>query len=314
MRFLENRFPVLALALALAIGTSCAKASDRKRNCEAETTAFAGWLRALHDEGVGGTVWGAVRGVKLPRGASTKRAEPAPMLRVGERLVSISNMVVADAKRIMKNDDRWQVEFRAALRKELQRSHPEAKALQMQVDARTTWRVIRKLVAEARATGVEAVTFLFRKPTAVPPPPPSKLDAIIEQTQRNIDSGKARLGAPPVAALDVYRACSHTRAAAERLAKSNRQLDREPITLGHAVAKCGCTIDLAAAKAVQWWRSGRRTKHPEVTVGIRMRLVAKQSGAPKPIAAPDLAPWSETYKRVLATAGTGRAFVLVAKK
>lgn len=303
---------ILALIPVVAIGGACTKASKQDKRCETQIAEFRRWLRALAREG--GTdwvVWNMKASVLLAKDAKADRPSVGPIIEISGGKVTV-HLSVIPIRRLMASDDvSWKPTFRAALTDRLHhRGRLQTTTVMMNISGEVPWRVVRKVVTASRAAGVRSVVFLFRKPTALAPPPPSKVDAQIARLQRELDDGTWTLAPPkePVPFDRVYRACTHTWKAA-KLAADQREPEKW-FTIADAAAQCGCNLDIAAAKAVHWWISGRLTRRGEVPVGARISLAAPPGRPPTPIVAPDLAPWAQTHTKVLAAAAAGGHYML----
>lgn len=340
----NHRFFIVSILMALAIGCSdkpaakpaatpeptAAPAETKPVDCATRTADLATWMKALVDEGHRDNIVPDFRkdgtAVRLAAGQATERLPPrGPIVTVRGGDVALSGKLAyrwptqaPPAGANTESPDLGNLlatEWKALCAQ----GTGDQSELTLWIDNSAPWWVVRGVVQTAYETGADSVVLAFVKPSAVPAPGPSPIDADIERIEKKIATNTRLLSAnepsdPDHPVEKAYRSCA--KAYDLLVLSQNSGFDDAARILTEEIPKeiaaCDCNLDTTSIKALHWWWSGRRNPSALAGVGVRLPLAAAGVKQLTPIAVRDDAPWSEAHAKVLAARASGQAFMLVA--
>ena len=299
---------------ASSVKTSCSGTVE----CGECVSELRAWMRALVEEGHEEVV--TTRGIHPVKLLATERTtwlRPAPVIVIGRDAVIFNGEVVETTEalaqdkspqwKIIELYDRLMSERRTACVRAKDRTQTTWEVI-VQIDSATPWRVVRRVVATAEASGVDSVVFAFLKPTTVAKPSPSSIDTRIEE----IEKRPTTLSDKPIPNHPLEQAYGRCKPAYDGLIATSRR-DRSAIRqylvggLPDAIEGCQCNVEIEAVKALHWWWSGRRNSEDgAIYVGVRVPLTGERKRVP--ISSADTTLWSAAHKHVLDSTEQAEAF------
>ncbi len=264
-------------------------------DCDTCVAEFRDWTRVLVDEG-GERSFPIFEGapVQLP---ATLQSVPLPSLPATHIYLDAS----ATHVRIRENKDKAPQAKPVAIAKLTQRLNsqydwacnatrrtPFSPEVVVHIDAKTRWRVIRRVVSQIAATSVDSVVFAFTKPTVLAQTNPAIPKRTFEQT---------------------FGECKPAHKGLHQDWPMTSTEEREWLEgLPDAIAACECKVNVDAAKAFLLRRRAERgpgSASPDdsyghmVPVGLRLNLTGDEK--PKPISLADHTTWADAYQSIVDT-------------
>ena len=159
-------------------------------------------------------------------------------------------------------------------------------------DAKASWGAVTSALEVAAKTQFDHVTFVFRRPSATPPPPRTHIDDEIEKllaaSETNQATAIANYISPKVAQCPPLIAVFGE-------VGTNEIEDKAAYLLAHtapAIAKCNCALDPAEARSIMWQTAG----NPKPIMLLRVELDRKAHK----LSAPKAKTWGEASARLTA--------------